>query len=151
MDKYKAEKKASQEKALKQQQEKLDALRAAMTPEERAKADKRVKRFKIGVIAFAATFVSLIVIGMLGDSGTSETSSTMNTVVSDNSGVKWSDYSPAVKTRIEELIQSGDCSSLQTEFDIADQNDAAQRNRVGVGNADLMNYINTSMQKLGCF
>jgi hypothetical protein len=57
---------------------------------------------------------------------------------------------PTVKTRIEELIQSGDCSGLQAEFDIADQNDAAQRNRVGVGNADLMNYINTSMQKLGC-
>ena len=52
--------------------------------------------------------------------------------------------------RIEEFIQSADCSSLQNEFDVADQNDAAQRNRVGVGNADLMNYINTSMQKLGC-
>jgi hypothetical protein len=151
MDKYKAEKKASQEKALKQQQEKLEAIRAAMTPEERAKADRKVKRFKIGVIAFAATFVSLIVIGMLGDSGTSETVSSSNTVVADNSGVKWSDYSPTVKTRIEDLIQSADCSGLQSEFDIADQNDAAQRNRVGVGNADLMNYINTSMQKLGCF
>jgi hypothetical protein len=71
-------------------------------------------------------------------------------VVSDNSGVKWSDYSPTVKTRIEEFIQSADCSSLQKEFDVADQNDAAQRNRVGTGNADLMNYINTSMEKLGC-
>lgn len=44
MDKYKAEKKASQEKALKQQREKLEAIRAAMTPEERAKADRRVNR-----------------------------------------------------------------------------------------------------------
>jgi hypothetical protein len=151
MDKYKAEKKASQDKAMKLQQEKSDASRAAMTPEERAQTEKRAKRNKLILFAIAVSFVSLIVIGMLGDSGTSETSSTTNTVVSDNSGVKWSDYSPTVKTRIEELIQSSDCSGLQAEFDIADQNDAAQRNRVGVGNADLMNYINTSMQKLGCF
>jgi hypothetical protein len=122
-----------------------------MTPEERAKADKRAKRFKLTVIAIAVSFVSLIMIGMLGDSGTSETNPSPTSVVSDNSGVKWSDYSPTVKTRIEEFIQAGDCTNLQTEFDIADQNNAAQQNRVGVGNADLMNYINTSMQKLGCF
>jgi len=122
-----------------------------MTPEERAKADKRVKRLNLSLIAIGVAFVSLIVIGLLGDSGTSETSSNTAAVVTDNSGVNWSDYAPTVKTRIEELIQSGDCSGLQTEFDVADQNDAAQRNRVGVGNADLMNYINTSMQKLGCF
>ena len=152
MDKYKAEKKASQDKALKLQKEKFEALRAAMTPEERAKADKRVKRFKLITIAFVVSFFSLIVIGMLGDSGSSDTNSTTtSTVMSDNSGVNWGDYSPTVKTRIEELIQNTDCSSLQAEFDFADQNDAAQRNRVGVGNADLMNYINTSMQKLGCF
>ena len=151
MDKYKAEKKASQDKAKKLQQEKFDALRAAMTPEERAKADKRVKRLKLSLIAIGVSFLSLIVIGLLGDSGTSETSSNATAVVTDNSGVNWSDYAPTVKTRIEELIQSGDCPGLQTEFDVADQNDAAQRNRVGVGNADLMNYINTSMQKLGCF
>lgn len=151
MGKNKAEKKVSRFEAMKQQQEKFEAMRAAMTPAERAKADKKTKRFKIILIAFAVTFVSLIVIGMLGDSGTSDTVSSSNTVVAGNSGVKWSDYSPTVKTRIEELIQSADCSGLQNEFDIADQNDAAQRNRVGVGNADLMNYINTSMQKLGCF
>jgi hypothetical protein len=151
MDKYKAEKKASQDKAKKLQQEKFDALRAAMTPDERAKADKRVKRFKLTLIAIGVSFLSLIVIGLLGDSGTSETGSNTAAVVTDNSGVNWSDYAPSVKTRIEELIQSGDCSGLQIEFDVADQNDAAQRNRVGVGNADLMNYINTSMQKLGCF
>lgn len=151
MDKYKAEKKASQDKAMKLQQEKSDALRAAMTPEERAETDKRAKRNKLILLAIAASFVSLVVIGMLGGSGTSETSSTSTAVVADSSGVNWSDYAPTVKTRIEELIQASDCSGLQMEFDIADQNDAAQRNRVGVGNADLMNYINTSMQKLGCF
>jgi hypothetical protein len=150
MDKYKAEKKASQEKAKKLQQEKSDALEAAMTPEERAQTNKRAKRNKLILLAIAASFVSLVVIGMLGDSGTSETSSNTSSAVTDNSGVNWSDYAPTVKTRIEEFIQSADCSSLQKEFDVADQNDAAQRNRVGVGNADLMNYINTSMEKLGC-
>lgn len=151
MDKYKAEKKASREKALKKQKEDLEALKAAMSPEERKTFDKKAKRLKLILISIAVSFVSLIVIGMLGDSGTSETKPSPTSVVSDNSGVKWSDYSPTVKTRIEEFIQAGDCTNLQTEFDIADQNDAAQRNRVGVGNADLMNYINTSMQKLGCF
>lgn len=151
MDKYKAEKKASQDKALKLQQEKYEAIRAAMTPEERAKADKKVKRFKLVLISLAASVISLIVIGMLGNSGTNQTSSDMTSAVSDNSGVNWSDYSPTVKTRIEGLIQSGDCLNLQKEFDIADQNDAAQRNRVGVGNADLMNYLNKSMKDLSCY
>jgi len=150
MDEYKAEKKASQDKARKLQQEKSDALRAAMTPEERAQTDKRAKRNKLILLAIAASFVSLVVIGMLGDSGTSETSSSTSSAVTDNSGVNWSDYAPTVKTRIEEFIQNADCSSLQEEFDVADKNDTAQRNRVGVGNADLMNYINTSMEKLGC-
>jgi len=134
----------------KAEKEKLDALRAAMTPEERAQTDKRAKRNKLILLAITVSFVSLIVIGIFGDSGTSETSSSTSTAATDNAGVNWSDYAPTVKTRIEELIQSSDCSSLQTEFDVADQNDAAQRNRVGVGNADLMNYINTSMEKLGC-
>ena len=151
MDKYKAEKKASQDKALKLQQEKSDALLAAMTPEERAQTDKRAKRNKLILLAIAVSFVSLIVIGMLGDSGTSETSSSTSSTVTDDSGVNWSDYAPTVKIRIEEFIQAGDCTNLQAEFDVADQNNAAQQNRVGVGNADLMNYINTSMQKLGCF
>ena len=136
---------------MKLQQEKSDALLAAMTPEERAQTDKRAKRNKLILLAIAVSFVSLIVIGMSGESGTSETSSSTSSTVTDNSGVNWSDYAPIVKTRIEEFIQAGDCTNLQAEFDVADQNNAAQQNRVGVGNADLMNYINTSMQKLGCF
>ena len=138
MAKNKADKKAREK-----------ARRAALTPEERAKEDKVAKKIKLIV---AAILVLPIVIGLLlpdTDSGVDKSASSTS-ISSDNSGVKWSDYSPAVKTRIEELIQAGDCSSLQTEFDIADQNDTAQRNRVGTGNADLMNYINTSMQKLGC-
>ena len=150
MDRYKQEKKASKAKALKLQEEKSAALRASMSPEDRAKADKRGRRFKFGVIAVVVFFIVIPVIGgMLGGSDTSKTS-TSPTVASDNSGVKWSNYAPAVETRIKDLIQSADCANLQKEFDIADQNDAAQRNRVGEGNANLMDYINTSMQKLGC-
>lgn len=134
----------------KEQKEKLEALRAAMSPEERAKTDKRAKRNKLIFAFIIASFVLIIAIGMLGNSGSNETGSTTK-VANDTSGVKWSDYSPTVKARIEELIQAADCSGLQAEFNIADQNDAAQRNRVGVGNADLMNYINSSMSDLGCF
>lgn len=126
------------------------ARRAAMTPEERAKADKSAKKIKL--IAVLILILPIVIGLLLPDSNSGvDNSTTSSTVVSDNSGVKWSDYSPTVKTRIEELIQNGDCSSLQAEFDIADQNDAAQRNRVGVGNADLMNYLDSSMRKLRCY
>jgi hypothetical protein len=151
MDKYKAEKKASQEKALKLQQEKNEALRAAMTPEDRAKADKRAKRFKLILILIAFAIVTSIIAGMMGGSGTSTTSADSVPVVEDNTGVDWEVYAPAVKTRIEELIQAGDCSNLQAEFDIADQNNAAQQARVGETNADLMNYIDSEMRKLSCY
>ena len=150
MDKFKSEKKASQEKALRLQQEKLEAQRAAMSPEDRVKADKRARRFKFGLIALAVSFALIIAIGMFSDSETSETSSSP-AVASDNSGVNWSNYAPTVKTRIEGFIQSADCSNLQKEFDIADQNNAAQRNRVGTGNAELMGYIDSSMRKLDCY
>ena len=96
------------------------------------------------------SFALIIAIGMFSDSETSETSSSP-AVASDNSGVNWSNYSPTVKTRIEGFIQSADCSNLQKEFDIADQNNAAQRNRVGTGNAELMGYIDSSMRKLDCY
>jgi hypothetical protein len=150
MDKYKAEKKASQEKALRLQQEKAEALRAAMSPEDRVKADKRARRLKFGLIAMAVSFALILAIGIFTDSETSETSSSP-AVASDNSGVNWSNYSPTVKTRIEGFIQSADCSNLQKEFDIADQNNAAQRNRVGTGTAELMGYIDSSMRKLDCY
>ena len=94
---------------MKLQQEKSDALRAALTPEERAQTDNRAKRNRLILLAIAVSFASLIVIGMFGGSGTSETSSSTISAATDNSGVNWSDYAPTVKTRIEELIQSGDC------------------------------------------
>ena len=150
MGKDKSEKKASREKALQLQKEKYDAVRAAMTPEERVKADKKAKRFKVVLLSIVGLFVLTVVLAMFSDSGTTD-SNPSSTTVSDTSGVDWNNYSPAVKTRIEELINSNDCSGLQLEFDVADQNDTAQRNRVGDGNADLMAYIDGEMRKLGCY
>ena len=121
-----------------------------MTPEQRAKADKKAKRFKVTFFSIVGLFVLTVVFAMFGGSGTSD-SNPGSTTISDNSGVNWSNYSPAVKTRIKELINTNDCPGLQAEFDIADQNNAAQRNRVGVGNADLMAYIDGEMRRLGCY
>ena len=45
---------------------------------------------------------------------------------------------------IDRLGKKGDCDGLQDEFDTADANDTAQRNRTGDGNADLMAYIDRS-------
>ena len=139
MGKDKAEKKAREM-----------ARRASLTPEERAKEDKSRKRVKL--IAMVVLTVT-VMIGLLVPDPKPEqdTEKSSSAVVSDESGVEWSNYAPSVKTRIMSFIQSGDCVNLQSEFDIADQNDTAQRNRVGVGNADLMDYLDKEMQKLGCY
>ena len=124
--------------------------RASLTPEERAKEDKSRKRVKL--IALLILTVT-VMIGLLVPDPKPEqdTEKSTSAIVSDESGVEWSNYAPSVKTRIMSFIQSGDCVNLQSEFDIADQNDTAQRNRVGVGNADLMDYLDKEMQKLGCY
>lgn len=124
--------------------------RASLTSEERAKEDKSRKRVKL--IALLILTVT-VMIGLLVPDPKPEqdTEKSSSAIVSDESGVEWSNYAPSVKTRIMSFIQSGDCVNLQSEFDIADQNDTAQRNRVGVGNADLMDYLDKEMQKLGCY
>jgi hypothetical protein len=139
MGKDKAEKKAREM-----------ARRASLTPEERAKEDKSRKRVKLIVLLILTVTV---MIGLLVPDPKPEqdTGKSSSAIVSDESGVEWSNYAPSVKTRIMSFIQSGDCVNLQSEFDIADQNDTAQRNRVGVGNADLMDYLDKEMQKLGCY
>lgn len=67
------------------------------------------------------------------------------------SGVPWEDYSPTVRTRIDALASAKDCAGLQAEFDIADANNAATRERTGHNNADLMSYIDKKMRKAGCY
>ncbi len=68
----------------------------------------------------------------------------------DNSDF-WENYSPEVKKRIHNLIKSKDCQGLQHEFDIADQNNEAQMRRTRRNNAELLDFIDTNMYKLGCY
>ena len=49
-----------------------------------------------------------------------------------------SDYNPDLHTRIDNMAASRDCTGLQTEFDIADANNDATRNRTGHNNSRLM-------------
>lgn len=65
--------------------------------------------------------------------------------------VDWENYSPTVKTRIDELAAAKDCAGLQREFDTAESNNTAQRNRTGDGNSDLMAYIDDKMAHAGCY
>ena len=41
--------------------------------------------------------------------------------------------------------------AIAQEFDTADRNDDAQRDRVGEGNADLMSYIDGKLESAGCY
>jgi outer membrane biogenesis lipoprotein LolB len=70
---------------------------------------------------------------------------------SSGGSVDWENYSPDVRTRIDDAAASGDCAALQAEFDNADANDSAQRNRTGDGNADLMGYIDAKLSEAGCY
>jgi opacity protein-like surface antigen len=70
---------------------------------------------------------------------------------SSSADVDWENYAPEVRTRIDRMAAEGDCDGLQAEFDTADANDAAQRDRVGTGNADLMGYIDGKLSEAGCY
>ena len=113
--------------------------------------------------------VVILILSVLGAlSGTSETSTTSaqtsesqpkseapiekTTIEKLNDySVKWSNYAPVVKTRIASLIGKGDCKGLQTEFNNADRNNAAQQNRTGETNATLMSLLDDQMRNLGCY
>lgn len=63
----------------------------------------------------------------------------------------WENYSSKVKTRIHKLIQEEDCTGLQQEFDIAGDNNLAQKRRTGTGNVELMDFIDENMKEMGCY
>lgn len=63
----------------------------------------------------------------------------------------WENYSPEVKKRIHELIKNKDCQSLQNEFEIAYRNNQAQMRRTGRNNAELLDFIDIAMYKMGCY
>lgn len=115
---------------------------------------------KVLVIALVGSMVA----GGFSGSGQGEESSDMPTPVAtqeaqpettldviSKSNVKWENYAPAVKQRIADLIDAEDCQNLQSEFNNADQNNTAQRNRTGESNADLMSLIDDQMKKIGCY
>lgn len=70
----------------------------------------------------------------------------------EESGVPWEDYSPDVKTRIDNLAANGNCKALQKEFDTAAKTSDATMARTGThNNADLMDYIDQAMRDAGCY
>lgn len=69
---------------------------------------------------------------------------------STSSGVPWNDYSPNVRTTIDALATTKDCTGLQGQFDSADSNGSATMTRTGHNNAALMGYINDQMKSAGC-
>lgn len=65
--------------------------------------------------------------------------------------VDWQNYDPSVKQRIDDAAARKVCDELQHEFDVADANNAIQRNRTGDGNTDLMEYVDAKMKSAGCY
>ena len=118
---------------------------------------------KVLVIVLAYVVGSMVAGGFSGSGQSGESSDKPTPVVTQEaqpettldviskSNVKWENYAPAVKQRIADLIDAGDCQNLQTEFDVADQNNVAQRNRTGENNASLMSLLDDQMQKIGCY
>jgi len=115
---------------------------------------------------FVVALLLLSVLGAIGGSGesSSESNSTKDTQTEavtkaplttleklDEYSVKWENYSPTVKQRLADLIDAGDCSNLQIEFDNADRNSEATGSRTGESNANLMTLIDDQMKKLGCY
>jgi len=73
------------------------------------------------------------------------------TACGGSGGVDWSNYDATVKSRIDALEASADCAGLQAEFDSADENNTAQRERTGTGNTELMSYLDGVMRDAGCY
>ena len=65
--------------------------------------------------------------------------------------VDWENYAPEVKQRIDRMAKKGNCPGLQEEFDVAEANGTAQRNRTGDGNSDLMGYIDEQLRLADCY
>ena len=64
--------------------------------------------------------------------------------------VDWHNYASDVRDRIDNDRRAADCAGLSAAHQRAADNNTAQRNRVGDGNRDLMEYIDASMRAAGC-
>ena len=69
----------------------------------------------------------------------------------EESRVPWSDYAADLQARIDSLAASKNCPALQSEFDTADANNDATRDRTGHNNAELMAYIDGKMDEAACY
>jgi hypothetical protein len=72
-------------------------------------------------------------------------------LASTEDDVPWDDYSASVKTELDGMADSGDCTGLQQQFDTADANNDATMARTGHNNAALMGYIDDLMSDAGCY
>ena len=86
-----------------------------------------------------------------GCGGGSAAPSNSNEKPTPISGVPWADYTSTLKSDLDQLATDKDCVELQSQFDIADQNNQATMDRTGHNNADLMGYIDSLMQGAGCY
>jgi hypothetical protein len=66
---------------------------------------------------------------------------------SKSNDTKWSNYSPELKSRIDNITS---CEELQLEFNTAYENSDNQRARTGEGNLELMNYIISKLSENNC-
>ena len=89
--------------------------------------------------------------GPSSQSATSEATSESISVPVVKESVPWSDYSPTLKSDLDSLASAMNCQELQSQFDIADQNNQATIERTGHNNADLMGYIDSLMQNASCY
>lgn len=115
-----------------------------------------------GLRTWQQLIIAIFIVGLVGQAsagGGGAVSSAPTAEASGKAGptsnpmpeVVWSDYAPSVKTRIDAAAKSADCAALQTEFDQADANNEATRNRTGHSNTELMSYIDESMKRAGCY
>ena len=65
--------------------------------------------------------------------------------------VDWNNYAASVRTRIARRIVAVDCAGLQAGFNIALENNVAQRRRDPKGNIPRMDYLDKSMRAIGCY
>lgn len=130
----------------------MDAVRLPPPPPPKvelrsSRKDHSARNWTIAIVVI----VGAIIFGAMTKNASTPGGDSGDALTEGSSEVDWENYAPEVKTRIDGFAGSGDCAALQQEFDIADANDDLQRDRVGDGNADLMDYIDEKMADAGCY
>jgi hypothetical protein len=69
----------------------------------------------------------------------------------DYSDSFWKNYDSAVRDRLSVFMLLKQCENLQKEFDIAYDNMDNQAKRTGSTTADLMDFIDDNMKRIGCY